>query len=169
MVLGREVIARGDQFQGPSPILLPMVIAEGHSGFADRDSAGTVKGGRQRAGGAFNFGTTSVVVSAGSAIIRLDAAHRRPVDSWRHRLTPWMYSGLSLYRGGNFIEHHHRISLYRHGQGSVLSIAKAHWPRHHRNRRLAVGMEYRVSILVLAAGIILGYDAGPTAWLSCVA
>jgi K(+)-stimulated pyrophosphate-energized sodium pump len=27
MVLGREVIARGDQFQGLSPILLPMVIA----------------------------------------------------------------------------------------------------------------------------------------------
>ena len=144
MVLGREVIARGDQFQGLSPILLPMVIAgmgivASLIGILLR--AG--EGGRQRAGGP-QPGQLRVGGRVGGGFVLhhpLDAAHRGPADSRRHvqRHECVLRRGGGA-GGGHADEHHHRV-LHGHGQaaGAEHRAAELHGPRHHRYRRAGRG------------------------------
>ncbi|WP_232066277.1 MULTISPECIES: sodium-translocating pyrophosphatase [Hymenobacter] len=164
MVLGREVVATGDQFDGLSPILLPMAIA-GMGIIASLIGILLVRvkeGGNVQA--ALNFGNyVSVVVSAVAS----------------YALIKWMIpSGSLLIRGITFtamdIFYAVAVGLVvgtlmsiiteyytAMGKRPVLSIVRQSSTGHATTviGGLAIGMESTVlPIIVLAAGIILSYE-----------
>ncbi len=164
MVLGREVVARGDQFQGLSPILLPMVIA----------AMGIVasligillvrvkEGGNVQA--ALNFGNyVSVAVSAVASyfIIRwmlpTESLVIRGVTFDAMDVFYAVVVGLVVGTLMSIITEYYTAM----GKRPVLSIVRQSSTGHATTviGGLAVGMESTVlPIIVLAAGIVLSYE-----------
>ncbi len=164
MVLGREVIARGDQFQGLSPILLPMVIA-GMGIVASLIGILLVRvkeGGNVQA--ALNFGNyVSVAVSAVASffIIRwmlpTEDLLIRGVTFNAMNVFWAVVVGLVVGTLMSIITEYYTAM----GKRPVLSIVRQSSTGHATTviGGLAVGMESTVlPILVLAAGIILSYE-----------
>ena len=164
MVLGREVIARGDQFQGLSPILLPMVIA----GMGIVASLIGILCVRVKEGGnvqaALNLGNyVSVGVSAVASffIIRwmlpTEDLLIRGVTFNAMSVFYAVIVGLVVGTLMSIITEYYTAM----GKRPVLSIVRQSSTGHATTviGGLAVGMESTVlPILVLAAGIILSYE-----------
>ena len=166
MVLGREVVAAGDQFNGLSPILLPMVIA-GVGIVASLIGILTVRvkeGGNVQA--ALNFGNyVSVGVSAVASffIIRWMLP---PGDLVIGRAGAMAFTSMDVFYAvvvglivGTLMS---IITEYYTAMGKrpVLSIVKQSSTGHATTviGGLSVGMESTVlPILVLAAGIVLSF------------
>ncbi|UPL49851.1 sodium-translocating pyrophosphatase [Hymenobacter sublimis] len=164
MVLGREVVARGDQFEGLSPILLPMVIA-GMGIIASLIGILMVRvkeGGNVQ--GALNLGNyVSVIASAVASyfIIRW----MLPTEDLTIRGTTFdsmdvFYAVLVGLVVGTLMS---IITEYYTAMGKrpVLSIVRQSSTGHATTviGGLAVGMESTVlPIIVLAAGIILSFE-----------
>lgn len=164
MVLGREVVARGDQFQGLSPILLPMVIA-GMGILASLVGILMVRvkenGNVQ---GALNLGNyISVVVSAVASffIIRwMLPAEDLTIRGITFSAMDVFYAVLVGLVVGTLMS---IITEYYTAMGKrpVLSIVRQSSTGHATTviGGLAVGMESTVlPIIVLAAGIVLSYE-----------
>ncbi|GAA4018342.1 sodium-translocating pyrophosphatase [Hymenobacter fastidiosus] len=166
MVLGREVVAAGDQFNGLSPILLPMVIA----GVGIVASLIGILMVRVKEGGdvqaALNFGNyVSVAISAVAAffIIRwmlpagdlvIGRAGAIPFTSMDVFYA--VVVGLVVGTLMSIITEYYTAM----GKRPVLSIVKQSSTGHATTviGGLAVGMESTVlPILVLAAGIVLSF------------
>ncbi|MCA8829007.1 sodium-translocating pyrophosphatase [Hymenobacter pini] len=164
MVLGREVVARGDQFQGLSPILLPMVIA-GMGIVASLIGILMVRvkeGGNVQ--GALNLGNyVSVLVSAVASyfIIRwMLPAEDLTIRGITFNAMSVFYAVLVGLVVGTLMS---IITEYYTAMGKrpVLSIVRQSSTGHATTviGGLAVGMESTVlPIIVLAAGIILSYE-----------
>ncbi|WP_246008843.1 sodium-translocating pyrophosphatase [Hymenobacter metallilatus] len=164
MVLGREVVARGDQFQGLSPILLPMAIA----GMGIVASLIGILCVRVKEGGnvqnALNLGNyVSVLVSAAASffIIRwMLPAEDLTIRGITFNAMNVFYAVLVGLVVGTLMS---IITEYYTAMGKrpVLSIVRQSSTGHATTviGGLAVGMESTVlPILVLAAGIILSYE-----------
>ena len=164
MVLGREVIARGDQFQGLSPILLPMVIA-GMGIVASLIGILLVRvkeGGNVQA--ALNFGNyVSVAVSAVASyfiikwMLPTEDLLIRGVTFNAMRVFWAVVVGLVVGTLMSIITEYYTAM----GKRPVLSIVRQSSTGHATTviGGLAVGMESTVlPIIVLAAGIILSYE-----------
>ncbi|NVO86528.1 sodium-translocating pyrophosphatase [Hymenobacter terrestris] len=164
MVLGREVIARGDQFQGLSPILLPMVIA-GMGIVASLIGILLVRvkeGGNVQ--GALNFGNyVSVAVSAVASffiikwILPTEDLVIRGVTFNAMSVFWAVIVGLIVGTLMSIITEYYTAM----GRRPVLSIVRQSSTGHATTviGGLSVGMESTVlPILVLAAGIILSYE-----------
>ncbi|WP_375437080.1 sodium-translocating pyrophosphatase [uncultured Hymenobacter sp.] len=167
MVLGREVVARGDQFQGLSPILLPMVIA-GMGIVASLIGILLVRvkeNGNVQA--ALNFGNyVSVVVSAVASyfIIRWmlpagDLVIGRPGSVPFTSLDVFWAVVVGLVVGTlmSIITEYYTAM----GKRPVLSIVRQSSTGHATTviGGISVGMESTVlPIIVLAAGIVLSFE-----------
>ncbi|WP_033426045.1 sodium-translocating pyrophosphatase [Hymenobacter aerophilus] len=164
MVLGREVIARGDQFQGLSPILLPMVIA-GMGIVASLLGILLVKvkeGGNVQA--ALNFGNyVSVAISAVASffiikwMLPTEDLVIRGVTFNAMSVFWAVIVGLVVGTLMSIITEYYTAM----GRRPVLSIVRQSSTGHATTviGGLSVGMESTVlPILVLAAGIILSYE-----------
>ncbi|UYZ65172.1 sodium-translocating pyrophosphatase [Hymenobacter weizhouensis] len=168
MVLGREVVAVGDQFQGLSPILLPMVIA-GAGIVASLIGILMVRvkeGGNVQ--GALNLGNyVSVGVSAVASYFLIqwmlpagDLVINRP-GAAPFTATDVFWAVLVGLVVGTLMS---IITEYYTAMGKrpVLSIVRQSSTGHATTviGGLAVGMESTVlPILVLAAGIVLSFEA----------
>ncbi|GAB3228016.1 sodium-translocating pyrophosphatase [Hymenobacter seoulensis] len=164
MVLGREVIARGDEFQGLSPILLPMVIA----GMGIVASLIGILMVRVKEGGnvqaALNLGNyISVLVSAVASyfIIRwmlpTEDLTIRGVTFSSMDVFYAVVVGLVVGTLMSIITEYYTAM----GKRPVLSIVRQSSTGHATTviGGLAVGMESTVlPIIVLAAGIILSFE-----------
>ncbi|MDU0371647.1 sodium-translocating pyrophosphatase [Hymenobacter endophyticus] len=164
MVLGREVVARGDQFQGLSPILLPMAIA----GMGIVASLIGILCVRVKEGGnvqsALNLGNyVSVLVSAAASffIIRwMLPAEDLTIRGITFNSMNVFYAVLVGLVVGTLMS---IITEYYTAMGKrpVLSIVRQSSTGHATTviGGLAVGMESTVlPIIVLAAGIILSFE-----------
>jgi K(+)-stimulated pyrophosphate-energized sodium pump len=164
MVLGREVVARGDQFQGLSPILLPMAIA----GMGIVASLVGIVMVRVKEGGsvqgALNLGNyVSVLVSAVASyfIIRwMLPAEDLTIRGITFNAMNVFYAVLVGLVVGTLMS---IITEYYTAMGKrpVLSIVRQSSTGHATTviGGLAVGMESTVlPIIVLAAGIVLSYE-----------
>ena len=167
MVLGREVAARGDQFQGLSPILLPMVIA-GMGIVASLIGILLVRvkeGGNVQA--ALNFGNyASVVVSGvasyfiikwmlptGELVINRPGAAPFTANDVFYAVVVGLIVGTLM----SIITEYYTAM----GKRPVLSIVRQSSTGHATTviGGLAIGMESTVlPILVLAAGIIFSFQ-----------
>lgn len=167
MVLGREVVARGDQFQGLSPILLPMVIA----GMGIVASLIGILCVRVKEGGnvqaALNLGNyISVIVSAVASyfIIRWmlptgDLIIGRPGSVPFTSLDVFYAVVVGLVVGTlmSIITEYYTAM----GKRPVLSIVRQSSTGHATTviGGISVGMESTVlPIIVLAAGIVLSFE-----------
>ncbi|TGE07961.1 sodium-translocating pyrophosphatase [Hymenobacter fodinae] len=164
MVLGREVVARGDQFQGLSPILLPMVIA-GMGILASLIGILMVRvkenGNVQ---GALNLGNyISVLVSAVASffVIRwmlpTEDLTIRGITFSAMNVFYAVLVGLVVGTLMSIITEYYTAM----GKRPVLSIVRQSSTGHATTviGGLAVGMESTVlPIIVLAAGIVLSYE-----------
>ncbi|WP_426490596.1 sodium-translocating pyrophosphatase [Hymenobacter sp. 102] len=164
MVLGREVVARGDQFQGLSPILLPMAIA----GMGIVASLVGILMVRVKEGGsvqaALNLGNyVSVLVSAVASyfIIRwmlpTEDLTIRGITFNSMNVFYAVLVGLVVGTLMSIITEYYTAM----GKRPVLSIVRQSSTGHATTviGGLAVGMESTVlPIIVLAAGIILSYE-----------
>ncbi|WP_257883209.1 sodium-translocating pyrophosphatase [Hymenobacter sp. DG01] len=164
MVLGREVVARGDQFQGLSPILLPMVIA----GMGIVASLVGILMVRVKEGGnvqgALNLGNyVSVLVSAVASYFIIQWI--LPAEDLTIRGTTFdamdvfyaVVVGLVVGTLMSIITEYYTAM----GKRPVLSIVRQSSTGHATTviGGLAVGMESTVlPIIVLAAGIVLSYE-----------
>ena len=167
MVLGREVAARGDQFQGLSPILLPMVIA----GMGIVASLLGILLVRVKEGGsvqaALNFGNyASVVVSGiasyfiikwmlptGELVINRPGAAPFTANDVFYAVVVGLIVGTLM----SIITEYYTAM----GKRPVLSIVRQSSTGHATTviGGLAIGMESTVlPILVLAAGIIFSFQ-----------
>ncbi|MBC6697810.1 sodium-translocating pyrophosphatase [Hymenobacter sp. BT190] len=164
MVLGREVVATGDQFQGLSPILLPMVIA-GMGIIASLIGILCVRvkeGGNVQA--ALNLGNYVSVIVSGIAsyfIIRwmlpAESLVIRGVTFSAMEVFYAVVVGLVVGTLMSIITEYYTAM----GKRPVLSIVRQSSTGHATTviGGLAVGMESTVlPILVLAAGIVLSYE-----------
>ncbi|GGG58520.1 sodium-translocating pyrophosphatase [Hymenobacter glacieicola] len=164
MVLGREVVARGDQFEGLSPILLPMVIA-GMGIIASLIGILMVRvkeGGNVQ--GALNLGNyVSVIVSAVASyfVIRwMLPTEDLTIRGITFDALDVFYAVLVGLVVGTLMS---IITEYYTAMGKrpVLSIVRQSSTGHATTviGGLAVGMESTVlPIIVLAAGIILSFE-----------
>ena len=164
MVLGREVVARGDQFQGLSPILLPMVIAA----MGIVASLIGILCVRVKEGGnvqsALNLGNYVSVVISGIAsffIIRWMLPSQdlliRGITFNAMNVFYAVVVGLIVGTLMSIITEYYTAM----GKRPVLSIVRQSSTGHATTviGGLAVGMESTVlPIIVLAAGIILSYE-----------
>jgi K(+)-stimulated pyrophosphate-energized sodium pump len=164
MVLGREVVARGDQFQGLSPIILPMVIA----GMGILASLVGILMVRVKENGnvqaALNLGNyISVLVSAVASffIIRwMLPAEDLTIRGVTFSSMDVFYAvvvGLVVGTLMSIITEYYTAM----GKRPVLSIVRQSSTGHATTviGGLAVGMESTVlPIIVLAAGIVLSYE-----------
>ncbi|MBD2715706.1 sodium-translocating pyrophosphatase [Hymenobacter sp. BT646] len=164
MVLGREVVARGDDFQGLSPILLPMVIA----GMGIIASLIGILCVRVKEGGnvqnALNLGNYVSVIVSGIAsyfIIRwmLPAEDLviRGITFDSMDVFKAVVVGLIVGTLMSIITEYYTAM----GKRPVLSIVRQSSTGHATTviGGLAVGMESTVlPILVLAAGIVLSFE-----------
>ncbi|RSK40807.1 sodium-translocating pyrophosphatase [Hymenobacter perfusus] len=164
MVLGREVVARGDEFQGLSPILLPMVIA----GMGIVASLIGILCVRVKEGGnvqaALNLGNyVSVLVSAVASyfIIRwmlpTEDLTIRGITFSAMNVFYAVLVGLVVGTLMSIITEYYTAM----GKRPVLSIVRQSSTGHATTviGGLAVGMESTVlPIIVLAAGIILSFE-----------
>ncbi|MET4106902.1 sodium-translocating pyrophosphatase [Hymenobacter sp. UYP22] len=164
MVLGREVVARGDQFQGLSPILLPMAIA----GMGIVASLIGILCVRVKEGGnvqsALNLGNyVSVLVSAAASffIIRwmlpTEDLTIRGITFSSMNVFYAVLVGLVVGTLMSIITEYYTAM----GKRPVLSIVRQSSTGHATTviGGLAVGMESTVlPIIVLAAGIILSFE-----------
>ncbi|QJX47571.1 sodium-translocating pyrophosphatase [Hymenobacter taeanensis] len=164
MVLGREVVARGDQFQGLSPILLPMVIA----GMGILASLVGILMVRVKENGnvqaALNLGNyVSVLVSAVASyfIIRwmlpTEDLTIRGITFSAMNVFYAVLVGLVVGTLMSIITEYYTAM----GKRPVLSIVRQSSTGHATTviGGLAVGMESTVlPIIVLAAGIVLSYE-----------
>ncbi|MBX0292120.1 sodium-translocating pyrophosphatase [Hymenobacter sp. HSC-4F20] len=164
MVLGREVVARGDQFQGLSPILLPMVIA----GMGIVASLVGILMVRVKEGGnvqgALNLGNyVSVLVSAVASYFIIQwllPAEDLTIRGITFDAMDVFYAvvvGLVVGTLMSIITEYYTAM----GKRPVLSIVRQSSTGHATTviGGLAVGMESTVlPILVLAAGIILSFE-----------
>ena len=167
MVLGREVAATGDQFQGLSPILLPMVIA----GMGIVASLVGILLVRVKEGGnvqnALNFGNyVSVIVSGvasyfiikwmlptGTLVINRPGAAPFTANDVFYAVVVGLIVGTLM----SIITEYYTAM----GKRPVLSIVRQSSTGHATTviGGLAIGMESTVlPILVLAAGIILSFQ-----------
>ncbi|WP_045687133.1 sodium-translocating pyrophosphatase [Hymenobacter sp. AT01-02] len=164
MVLGREVVARGDEFQGLSPILLPMAIA-GLGIIASLIGILTVRvreGGNVQA--ALNRGNYVSVLVSGAFSYALIRWMLPPEDltirGITFNATGVFYAvvvGLVVGTLMSIITEYYTAM----GKRPVLSIVRQSSTGHATTviGGLAVGMESTVlPIIVLAAGIILSYE-----------
>ncbi|GAB2776034.1 K(+)-stimulated pyrophosphate-energized sodium pump [Hymenobacter luteus] len=164
MVLGREVVARGDQFQGLSPILLPMVIA----GMGIVASLVGILMVRVKEGGnvqgALNLGNyVSVLVSAVASyfiiqwILPAEDLTIRGITFDAMDVFYAVVVGLVVGTLMSIITEYYTAM----GKRPVLSIVRQSSTGHATTviGGLAVGMESTVlPIIVLAAGIVLSYE-----------
>ena len=164
MVLGREVVATNDQFQGLSPILLPMVIA----GMGIVASLIGILCVRVKEGGnvqaALNLGNYVSVVVSGIAsyfIIRwmlpTESLVIRGVTFSAMQVFYAVVVGLIVGTLMSIITEYYTAM----GKRPVLSIVRQSSTGHATTviGGLAVGMESTVlPIIVLAAGIVLSYE-----------
>ncbi|SNC67686.1 K(+)-stimulated pyrophosphate-energized sodium pump [Hymenobacter gelipurpurascens] len=164
MVLGREVVARGDQFQGLSPILLPMVVA----GMGILASLVGILMVRVKEGGnvqaALNLGNyISVLVSAIASffIIRwmlpTEDLTIRGITFNSMNVFYAVAVGLVVGTLMSIITEYYTAM----GKRPVLSIVRQSSTGHATTviGGLAVGMESTVlPIIVLAAGIVLSFE-----------
>jgi K(+)-stimulated pyrophosphate-energized sodium pump len=164
MVLGREVVARGDEFQGLSPILLPMVIA----GMGIVASLLGILCVRVKEGGnvqaSLNLGNyVSVIVSAVASYVII--RWMLPTESLVIRGVTFdamdvfyaVVVGLIVGTLMSVITEYYTAM----GKRPVLSIVRQSSTGHATTviGGLAVGMESTVlPIIVLAAGIVLSYE-----------
>jgi K(+)-stimulated pyrophosphate-energized sodium pump len=165
MVLGREVIATGDQFDGLSPILLPMAIA----GMGIVASLIGILMVRVKEGGsvqaALNLGNyISVLVSAVASyflimwIMPSGSLEIRGITFDAMDIFYAVVVGLIVGTLMSIITEYYTAM----GKRPVLSIVRQSSTGHATTviGGLAVGMESTVlPILVLAAGIVLSYEA----------